>query len=428
MSVGEQQQNMTQPAARRPRSQQHVCLCSIAIIVLISGVAGSFQWTCDELTPSLCELSITSGSFNIRGVDVKYRRFKRKKPLLGGQFLAPLITLHGGPSWPSDYLSPLRQLACRGAAEVILYDQAGCGQSALPKGTNVSLDYPHLLTSEYYSEEELPALINHLSLDHYHILGHSWGTILAQLFALNAKNTSGLTSLTLSGPLSDARSYIDAQWDETEGNLGSLPPFVQHRIKKLEEKQLYDSAEYEAIDEVLSTFFTLRTAPAPDCFTKSASGLNKEIYVGMQGASEFTLSGVLGKLNVTGRLHEIEVPVLLTHGRFDTMRPSIIKTMQGQIKLAERKMLPHSGHVSMIDDAGMMNDVVADFLERVEASQRRGHFVPRRWEIGINTSTKSQVDPSRQWVILVVTTLIAFSVGILVGKRRTYKDGYSPIE
>ena len=311
---------------------------------------------------------------------------------------------------------------------MILYDQAGCGQSALPKGTNVSLDYPHLLTSEYYSEEELPALINHLSLDHYHILGHSWGTILAQLFALNAKNTSGLTSLTLSGPLSDARSYIDAQWDETEGNLGSLPPFVQHRIKKLEEKQLYDSAEYEAIDEVLSTFFTLRTAPAPDCFTKSASGLNKEIYVGMQGASEFTLSGVLGKLNVTGRLHEIEVPVLLTHGRFDTMRPSIIKTMQGQIKLAERKMLPHSGHVSMIDDAGMMNDVVADFLERVEASQRRGHFVPRRWEIGINTSTKSQVDPSRQWVILVVTTLIAFSVGILVGKRRKYKDGYSPIE
>ena len=199
-------------------------------------------------------------------------------------------------------------------------------------------------------------------------------------------------------------------------------------LKKLEEKQLYDSAEYEAIDEVLSTFFTLRTAPAPDCFTKSASGLNKEIYVGMQGASEFTLSGVLGKLNVTGRLHEIEVPVLLTHGRFDTMRPSIIKTMQGQIKLAERKMLPHSGHVSMIDDAGMMNDVVADFLERVEASQRRGHFVPRRWEIGNNPSTNSQVDPTRQWVILVVTTLIAFSVGIFVGKRRKYKDGYSPIE
>mmetsp|Transcript_12331 Transcript_12331/g.20531 ORF Transcript_12331/g.20531 Transcript_12331/m.20531 type:complete len:420 (-) Transcript_12331:606-1865(-) len=412
---------------RRHRSRRLVCLCSIVIIALLSGGADSFQWTCDELTPSLCELSVTGGSFNIRGVDVNYRRFKRKQPILGGQFLSPLITLHGGPSWPSDYLLPLRQLACRGAAEVILYDQAGCGQSALPNGANISLEYPHLLTTEYYSEEELPALIEHLSLDRYHILAHSWGTILAQLYLLNAKNTSGLASLTLSGPLSDAKSYIDAQWDETEGNLGSLPPFVQHRIKKLEEKQRYDSAEYEALDEVLSTFFTLRTAPAPDCFAKSASGLNKEIYVGMQGASEFTLSGVLGELNVTGRLHEMEVPVLLTHGEFDTMRPSIVKTMQGQIKLAERKMFPHSGHVSMIDDAGLMNDVVADFLERVEASQRGAgapHFVPKNWE----ESTKSQVDPKMRWVTLVFTTLIAFFVGLLVGKRRKYKDGYSPIE
>lgn len=418
---------------RRPLPLHPLCLYSIAFFatLLPAGVDSSFQWTCDELTPSLCDLITTTGTFNIRGVDVKYWRFKRKHPLLGGQFLEPLITLHGGPSWPSDYLLPLRQLACRGASEVILYDQAGCGQSNLPKGSNVTLDYHHLLTTEYYSEEELPALIEHLSLDRYHILGHSWGTILAQLFALNAKNTSGLASITLSGPLSDAQRYIEAQWNEGDGNLGSLPPFVQNRIKKLESKQQYDTAEYEAIDEVLTTFFTLRTAPAPDCFTKSASGLNEEIYVGMQGASEFTLSGVLGSLNVTGRLHEIEVPVLLTHGRFDTMRPSIVKTMQGQIKLAERKLFPHSGHVSMIDDAGMMNGVVADFLVRVEASQRGAGappFIPKIWEEEDKASTDREIDSMVQSVTMISTALIAFVIGILVGKRRKYKDGYSPIE
>ena len=317
---------------------------------------------------------------------------------------------------------------------MILYDQAGCGQSSLPKGSNVSLDYPHLLTTEYYSEVELPALIEHLSLDRYHILGHSWGTILAQLFTLNAKNaTSGLSSLTLSGPLSDGQSYIDAQWDESDGNLGSLPPFVQNRIKKLENRKQYDTGEYEAIDDVLTTFFTLRTAPAPDCFAKSASGLNEEIYVGMQGASEFTLSGVLGSLNITGRLHEIEVPVLLTHGKFDTMRPSIVKTMQGEIKLAERKLFPHSGHVSMIDDAGMMNDVVADFLGRVEASQRggivRSSFVAKIWEAEDQLKTKSETNStSMQWATMITTALVGFVIGVLFGKRRKYKDGYSPIE
>jgi len=67
----------------------------------------------------------------------------------------------------------------------------------------------------------------------------------------------------------------------------------------------YDSAEYDAIDKVLTTYFTLRTAPAPDCFTTSASGANLEIYVGMQGPSEFAVGGVLGDFNVTSRLDEL---------------------------------------------------------------------------------------------------------------------------
>ena len=128
----------------------------------------------------------------------------------------------------------------------------------------------------------------------------------------------------------------------------------------------------------------------------------------------------------------IEVPVLLTHGRFDTMRPSIVKTMQGQIKLAERKIFPHAGHVSMIDDAGMMNDVVADFLGRVEASQRGAGappFIPKIWEEEDKASTDREINSMMlQWVTTISTALIGFVIGILVGKRRKYKDGYSPIE
>jgi hypothetical protein len=35
-------------------------------------------------------------------------------------------------------------------------------------------------------------------------------------------------------------------------------------------------------------------------------------------------------------------------------------------------MLNHSGHVSMIDDAGTMNDVAEDFFNRVERSKLEG--------------------------------------------------------
>lgn len=324
------------------------------------------QWTCDELTPNLCDLQVETGSVVIRSIPIKYWRYKRKNRNVTATS-HPIIAIHGGPGYPHNYILPLKQLACSGN-EVIFYDQAGCGQSTIEKGTPVSVsDHPHILDPVYYSEEELPALIDHWKLDKYHVLGHSWGTMLAQLFALNAENTSGMQSIILAGPLSDAKSYIAAQWDEEEGNLGSLPPFIQGRLHSLETEGLYESKEYQAIGDVLTTFFTLRTAPAPDCFTDAVSGLNVDVYKGMQGPSEFTFGGVLADFNVTGRLHEIDVPVLLTHGVYDTMRPSIVKTMEKELKYAERVLFPHSGHVSMIDDPELMNGVVSDFVNRVES-------------------------------------------------------------
>ena len=66
---------------------------------------------------------------------MKYWRYRPKKVSN-----VPLVTLHGGPGWPHNYLLPLRQLACEGR-EVIFYDQAGCGASEMPG--NLS-KFPHL--------------------------------------------------------------------------------------------------------------------------------------------------------------------------------------------------------------------------------------------------------------------------------------------
>mmetsp|Transcript_41007 Transcript_41007/g.67299 ORF Transcript_41007/g.67299 Transcript_41007/m.67299 type:complete len:220 (-) Transcript_41007:54-713(-) len=138
-----------------------------------------------------------------------------------------------------------------------------------------------------------------------------------------------------------SRDHCPIRTVTSQPNGSQRKPFVQDRIHSLTAHNAYDTEEYEATDNVSTTFFTLRTAPAPDCFTASAGRMNKDVYV---GASEFAISGVLGDWNVTGRLHEIDVPVLLTHGKFDTMIPSIVKTMQGQLKLSERVLLPHSGY------------------------------------------------------------------------------------
>jgi pimeloyl-ACP methyl ester carboxylesterase len=426
-------------------------------------------------------LDVTTGSLDIQGIPVKYWRYSKKKANGGDeeeekQQFQTLIALHGGPGWPHSYLLPLKQLACRMSdnAEVIFYDQAGCGESIIPPPTSntqgttdesdgdekMKTQYPHLLDPKYYSEIELPTLIDHWNLTNYHVLGHSWGTILAQLFALNyingnngdnanVSNTEsmaikkGLQSLILSGPISNAHEYITAQWDKNNGNLGSLPPFIQGRIHMLENERAYESAEYEAINEVLTSFFTMRTSPPPDCFTDSAEGLNGEIYVGMQGASEFTISGVLGDLDLLPRLHEINIPVLLTHGQFDTMRPSTVINIQDHLTTVERVMFPHSGHVSMIDDTELMNDAVADFLFRVEnglgigmvnvssSSQEQGVLpvVISEDEGDKEDEVETCAEKLFMWMKIVATFVVGFIIGAMkIGRRRNGgRNGYAEI-
>ena len=84
------------------------------------------QWTCDELTPNLCDdLEVESGSIILRSIPVKYWRYRRKNQDAENTDTYPIICIHGGPGYPHNYMLPLKQLACQGNREVIFYDQAG---------------------------------------------------------------------------------------------------------------------------------------------------------------------------------------------------------------------------------------------------------------------------------------------------------------
>uniref|UniRef100_A0A7S1L9J1 Peptidase S33 tripeptidyl aminopeptidase-like C-terminal domain-containing protein n=1 Tax=Alexandrium catenella TaxID=2925 RepID=A0A7S1L9J1_ALECA len=147
-------------------------------------------------------------------------------------------------------------------------------------------------------------------------------------------------------------------------------------MHRLEELRAFDSPLYEAEDDVLTAFFTVRTAPTPDCFLASAANMKtetaREIYVGMQGASEFTIGGVMRDLNLTGSLPQISNPVLLVSGRFDTMRPPTVDAMYKSLPRAWRAEMPRSGHCTMTDDPRLTNDIVGEFLDRVEGDGLSG--------------------------------------------------------
>ena len=323
-------------------------------------------YTCDELTPGLCALRETTGTLLVRGLRLNYKIFDppSTSPPPPPSTL-PIVMVHGGPGWSHDYMLPLKQQACRGR-RVIFYDQVGAGLSERPASANATA--PWLLSLDYYPQE-LQRLVDHLQLGRFHLLGSSWGTVVAQLYALQTPPPPQLASLVLSGPLSDGQLYIRSQWDEVEGGLGTLPPFTKRRIRRLEALPGgFETDEYKLLNEALEAAFTVRTFPAPDCFRASAAGVNAEVYVGMQGASEFTIGGALAFWSVTEQLRRVATPALLTHGAFDTMRPPVLRAMAAALPHARVVQFPHSGHCSMIDDPQLMNDAVAEFVSCVEAS------------------------------------------------------------
>jgi len=155
---------------------------------------GAATPTCDEITPDLCELRQTNDSLVVKGLRLNYWRFEASPPSGLANERLPIVMVHGGPGWSHDYLLPLKQQACRGRT-VYFYDQVGAGVSERPVSAKASA--PHLFDIDYYPEE-LAALIRHLGLRRFHVLGSSWGTIVAQLFALGP-NSGGLAGLVLSG-------------------------------------------------------------------------------------------------------------------------------------------------------------------------------------------------------------------------------------
>ena len=102
----------------------------------------------------------------------------------------PLLCLHGGPGVPSGYLEPMEAIAESGR-RVVLYDQLGCGNSDQPHDTS-------LWTVGLFLQE-LEVVRESLGLERIHLLGQSWGGMLALEYLLT--KPSGVHSLVLASSL-----------------------------------------------------------------------------------------------------------------------------------------------------------------------------------------------------------------------------------
>jgi proline-specific peptidase len=293
----------------------------------------------------------TEGTVPFRGYRTWYQ-VVGELPSPGGKL--PLLVLHGGPGFPHDYLEDLAPLADDGRP-VIFYDQLGCGRSDHP-------DDGALWTMNTFVEE-VGALRDGLGLERIHLLGHSWGGWLALEYALG--QPSGLASLALAS----AGASLPAFAAETRRLKGSLPADVQEAIDRHEAKGTTDDQAYEEATMAYYTQWVCRLDPPwPDHLMRSFSNLNHEIYGTMQGP-EWNVTGNLKDWDVSARLGELELPVLVTSGRYDEVTPHLIQPLVDGIRDAESVVFDQSAHFAMVEEPDRYRDVLESFLSRMEAAK-----------------------------------------------------------
>jgi pimeloyl-ACP methyl ester carboxylesterase len=243
----------------------------------------------------------------------------------------PLVTLHGGPGATHRYLQPLEALAATGR-RVIFYDQVGCGRSDHP--TDPSLYTPQTFVAE------LDALRAQLDLPRVHVLGQSWGGMLAMEYALS--QPSGLASITeIERTL---REHEAAGTTTDPAYLAACDAFYQRHVCRLD--------------------------PLPACVSETFEALAKDGYVYnlMNGPSEFHCIGTLKDWDITDRLHEIAVPTLLLSGRHDEATPLIVGTIHERIRGSAWIVFEESSHMPHVEEPEAFNTAVRDFLAGVEAA------------------------------------------------------------
>jgi L-proline amide hydrolase len=254
----------------------------------------------------------------------------------------PLLALHGGPGSTHNYFEPLQRLA--GTRPVVVYDQIGCGKSGRPTDIEWSVEV---------FREEVGAVREQLQLDRIHLLGTSWGGMLALEHVLSG--ATGIVSLILSSTLAD----ID-EWAEEQRRLlreMGLEPVAA------------DDPDHQRVEQLYFDRHFYR-GPKPRAeIDRMYAERNLDVYRAMQGPDEWTVTGALRGWDVRDRLAEIEVPTLVIRGRYDMSTEKIAATLVNGIGGAREIVLEKSSHTPVLEETEA-------YLAAIDAFMREAQNTP----------------------------------------------------
>jgi L-proline amide hydrolase len=264
----------------------------------------------------------------------------------------PLVVLHGGPGATHDYTLRMADIAAQGRA-VIHYDQLGNGRSThLP-------DKPDEFWTVELFLDELDTVLTALGIaEGYHLLGHSWGGMLAAEHAV--RRPAGLRSLVIS----DSPASMQIWLAEANRLRGELPPAVQQTLLEHEAAGTTDHPAYRVAGSVFNERHVCRVVPNPPEVdaTFAAMGANPSVYNSMNGPNEFYVVGSLKDWSIIDRIDAIVAPTLLLSGRYDEATVATIQPFADRIPDVRWTIFDNSSHMPHVEEDQEYLRVLGAFL------------------------------------------------------------------
>ncbi len=293
---------------------------------------------------------IHRGYVDANGVMIYYEEFGKGDPLL---------IVHGGPGASHDYFLPYLVPLAK-TNKLIFIDERGSGRSQKLEDV-----------SKYTVEnmvEDVEAVRKALHLGKINLLGHSYGGVLAQAYALKYQKNLSHLILCSTFPSTSQMNEVFVKMKE------KMTPDLRAKIDKMEKGGLFGhGAPYERNRYTNSYMiaawglgyfpYLYQNHPDPNYDPVANGNMSWDLYREMWGSDgEFIIDGNLKSVEYVDKLHIIKVPTLITCGDHDECNPSLSKEMHEKIAGSKLIIFPKSGHMTFVDQPELFIKAVNGFL------------------------------------------------------------------
>jgi proline iminopeptidase len=305
---------------------------------------------------------VQSAGIKMVTIQTPIGKFKVWTKRIGSNPRVKVLLLHGGPAMTHEYLECFESFLPKEGYEMIEYDQLGSYYSDQPRDSSL------WTTPRFVEEVEQVRKALNLDKSNFYLLGNSWGGLLAMEYAL--KYQQNLKGLVICNMMASIPAY-----EKYNGTLRSqMRKSLVDSLQRYEARGMYKDTTYQAL--VLKEYYNkhlCRLPEWPDPVNRAFKHVNDQIYVMMQGPSEFKTGGRLLHWDRSKDMGKITVPTLTVGAKYDTMDPNYMKWMSQQMPNGSYLYCPNGSHLAMWDDQQTFMTGVLSFIKNVDDGSYKAH-------------------------------------------------------